>query len=171
MEDCEQLQAMNISEILRILPHRYPFLLVDRILDFDRGERIVGVKNVTINEPFFSGHFPSHPIMPGVLLIEALAQVSAVLAFKSSEGREGTLVYFMGIDQAKFRKPVVPGDQLKIEVKVIRKRTPYWKTKGWISVGSTIVCEAELMAMFASESKGMSSNSSSAATIADGVVS
>ncbi len=139
--------TVDIGEIMQLLPHRYPFLLVDRILEFEKGERMVGLKNVTINEPFFQGHFPGHPIMPGVLLIEAVAQVSAVLAFKSAEGNAGNLVYFMGIDKAKFRKPVVPGDQLRMEVTVLRKRTPYWKTKGRIYVESDLVCEAELMAM------------------------
>tara|TARA_B100000315_G_scaffold259079_1_gene313515 strand:- start:3821 stop:4333 length:513 start_codon:yes stop_codon:yes gene_type:complete len=157
MGDHQQSQSVDISEILRILPHRYPFLLVDRILNFELGERIVGVKNVTINEPFFPGHFPDRPIMPGVLLIEALAQVSAVLAYKSSDGREGNIVYFMGIDQAKFRKPVVPGDQLRLEVEVLRKRTPYWKTKGLVYVESKVVCEAELLAMFAGEKGTVSS--------------
>ena len=151
MGDHPQSQAVDINEILRILPHRYPFLLVDRILNIEKGKRIVGVKNVTMNEPFFQGHFPGHPIMPGVLLIEALAQVSAVLAFKSADGHEGNLVYFMGIDKAKFRKLVLPGDQLRMEVTVLRKRTLYWKTSGVIYVESNVVCEAELMAMFAAE--------------------
>ncbi len=170
MGDSQQSPLMDINEILRILPHRYPFLLVDRVIEFERGERIVGVKNVTMNEPFFQGHFPDHPIMPGVLLIEALAQVSAVLAFKSADGHEGDLVYFMGIDKAKFRKPVLPGDQLRMEVKVLRKRTPYWKTKGWIYVESNVVCEAELMAMFAGE-KGAVSSSPAAAASSDGAAS
>ena len=170
MGDSQQSPLIEINEILRILPHRYPFLLVDRVLEFERGERIVGVKNVTINEPFFQGHFPDHPIMPGVLLIEALAQVSAVLAFKSADGHDGSLVYFMGIDHAKFRKPVVPGDQLRMEVKVLRKRTPYWKTKGWIYVESTVVCEAELMAMFAGEKDTVSSSPTAAAN-SDGATS
>ncbi len=151
MSDMKQLQHINVEEILSILPHRYPFLLVDRILEHTPGEEIVGLKNVTMNEPFFQGHFPGHPIMPGVLLIEALAQMSAVLALKSSEMGKSNLVYFMGIDKAKFRKPVVPGDQLKMEAKVLQKRTPYWKTKGRIYVDSELVCEAELMAMFAGE--------------------
>lgn len=151
MSDMKQLQHINVEEILSILPHRYPFLLVDRILEHTPGEEIVGLKNVTMNEPFFQGHFPGHPIMPGVLLIEALAQMSAVLALKSSEMGKSNLVYFMGIDKAKFRKPVVPGDQLKMEAKVLQKRTPYWKTKGSIYVDSELVCEAELMAMFAGE--------------------
>jgi len=163
MEDDQQSQSIDIREILQILPHRYPFLLVDRVLELERGERIVAVKNVTINEPFFQGHFPGHPIMPGVLLIEALAQVSAVLALKSSDGREGNLVYFMGIEHAKFRKPVIPGDQLRMEVKVLQKRSSHWKTKGMIYVDAKLVCEAELMAMFAGE-KGVAS-SSSAATV------
>ena len=164
MRDHQQSHLVDINEILRILPHRYPFLLVDRILEYELGERIVGIKNVTINESFFPGHFPNHPIMPGVLLIEALAQVSAVLALKSSRERAGNLVYFMGIDRAKFRKPVVPGDQLRMEVKVLRKRTPYWKTKGWVYVDSDVVCEAELMAMFAGEQGTSSSRPVTAVT-------
>ena len=118
---------MDIQEISAILPHRYPFLLVDRILEIDPGKRIVGLKNVSVNEPFFQGHFPNHPIMPGVLIIESMAQVGGVLAYKSSKENEGKLVFFLGIDKAKFRRPVYPGDQLRIEVTVIRERPPYWK--------------------------------------------
>jgi 3-hydroxyacyl-[acyl-carrier-protein] dehydratase len=140
-------------DIQAILPHRYPFLLVDRIEELEPGKRIVGVKCVTINEPFFAGHFPGRPIMPGVLIIEAMAQVGGVLAYKSNPIREGaaTLVYFMGIDKAKFRKPVEPGDQLRLVVDVLRAKPPYWKMRGEAFVEKSLVCEAELMAMIADD--------------------
>ena len=141
---------MDIKEIQRILPHRYPFLLVDRIIEIDLGKRIVGIKNVSVNEPFFQGHFPGYPVMPGVLIIEAMAQVGGVLAFKSVEEKmdiSGKLVYFAGIDKAKFRKPVFPGDQIRFELKVIHVKEPYWKLKGLALVDGKKVCEAELMAL------------------------
>lgn len=142
---------MDIQEIAAILPHRYPFLLVDRVLSFDPGKKMVGLKNVTINEPFFQGHFPGHPIMPGVLIIESMAQIGGLLAYKSAKGREGQLVYFLGIDKAKFRKPVLPGDQLRIEVEVLRQRPPYWKLKGMAYVNDRLVSEAEFTAMLQKE--------------------
>ena len=138
---------IDIMEIMKVLPHRYPFLLIDRIQEMDQGKRAVGIKNVTINEPFFQGHFPGRPIMPGVLIIEAMAQVGCVLAFKSLDETKGKLVYFMGIEKAKFRKPVVPGDQLQIEIDVIQRRPPYWKLRGITFVDGQKVCEAQLMAM------------------------
>lgn len=141
---------MDIKEIQRILPHRYPFLLVDRIIEIDLGKRIVGIKNVSVNEPFFQGHFPGYPVMPGVLIIEAMAQVGGVLAFKSVEEKmdiSGKLVYFAGIDKAKFRKPVFPGDQIRFELEVIHVKEPYWKLKGLALVDGKKVCEAELMAL------------------------
>ena len=147
-------QIIDIAEIREILPHRYPFLLVDRILEIDPGKRIVGFKNVTINEPFFQGHFPKHPIMPGVLIIESMAQVGGVLAFKSTKGTEGQLVFFLGIDKAKFRKPVYPGDQLRIEVEVIQERPPFWKLKGMAYVDGKLAAEAELKAMLGQGNKG-----------------
>jgi 3-hydroxyacyl-[acyl-carrier-protein] dehydratase/UDP-3-O-[3-hydroxymyristoyl] N-acetylglucosamine deacetylase/3-hydroxyacyl-[acyl-carrier-protein] dehydratase len=145
---------IDTNEILEILPHRYPFLLVDRISDIVEGKKITGSKNVSINEPFFQGHFPGHPIMPGVLIIEAMAQVGIVLAHKSP-GRQETdkkgdkrLVYFTGIDKAKFRKPVFPGDQLRLELEVLQVRPPFWKLRGMAYVQDQLVCEAELTAMF-----------------------
>jgi beta-hydroxyacyl-ACP dehydratase FabZ len=139
---------MDVVEIASILPHRYPFLLVDRILEMEPGRKIVGIKNVSVNEPFFQGHFPDYPIMPGVLIIEAMAQVAGVLAFRSSPKESaGKLVYFIGIDRAKFRKPVTPGDQLRMEVEVIQERVPFWKMRGAASVEGKLVAEAVLSAM------------------------
>jgi len=139
--------CLDSTEIQAILPHRYPFLLVDRIEELEIGKRVIGIKNVTVNEPFFQGHFPGRPIMPGVLIIEAMAQVGGVLAFKSANQSAAKLVYFMGIDKAKFRRPVVPGDRLRFVVDVLRARHPYWKMRGEAYVEDSLVCEAELMAM------------------------
>ncbi|MDA8078907.1 MAG: 3-hydroxyacyl-ACP dehydratase FabZ [Nitrospiraceae bacterium] len=137
---------MSVTEIMNHLPHRYPFLLVDRIIDLQPGVSVTGIKNVTINEPFFQGHFPGQPIMPGVLTIEAMAQVAGVMAFCSGvEG--GGSVYFMSIENAKFRRPVVPGDQLRMEVKVIKQRGNVWKFSGTASVDGKAVSEAEFTAM------------------------
>ena len=140
----------NINEIMRNLPHRYPFLLVDKITEFAPGETITGIKNVTINEPFFQGHFPGHPIMPGVLIVEAMAQVGGIMAFQSEpEKTEGKVVYFMGIDKARFRKPVLPGDQIKLVLTVLKQRRNIWSFKGEAFVDDTLVAEAELMATIA----------------------
>lgn len=136
---------IDINEIQSILPHRYPFLLIDRILELDVGKSARGLKNVTINEPFFLGHFPGHPIMPGVLIIEAMAQVGGVLAFKSASVNN-KVVYFMGIDNARFRKPVIPGDSLELTVTVTKSRGSIWAFKGEARVANTLVAEAELMA-------------------------
>ncbi len=141
------MSVMDNVEIQSILPHRYPFLLVDRIRELDPDRRIVGIKNVTINEPFFQGHFPGRPVMPGVLILEALAQVGGVLAFKSLGSVGRPVVYLTGIDGAKFRKPVVPGDILRLEVDVLKKRAPFWKMQGRAFVESELVCEAEVTAM------------------------
>lgn len=140
----------DITEIQNILPHRYPFLLVDRILELEPNKRIVGIKNVTVNEPFFQGHFPGHPIMPGVLIIEAMAQVAGVLGYKSGppETLQNKVVYFMSIDKAKFRKPVLPGDQVRLELEILRSRSNIQAYKGVAKVDGTVVAEAELMAMF-----------------------
>jgi len=137
---------MDINEIMKYLPHRYPFLLVDRIVEIGKA-RIVGIKNVTINEPFFQGHFPGHPIMPGVLLIEAMAQVGGIFAFKSMNATPETkVVYFMGIDKARFRKPVLPGDQIRFELELLKKRGPVYSFKGNAFVDGKLVAEAELLA-------------------------
>jgi 3-hydroxyacyl-[acyl-carrier-protein] dehydratase len=137
--------AIEITEIMNILPHRYPFLLIDRILELDPGKSARGRKNVTINEPFFTGHFPGHPIMPGVLIIEAMAQVGGVLAFKSA-GVANKAVYFMGIDNARFRKPVVPGDTVEFVLTVTKCRGVIWVFKGEAFVDGQLAAEAELMA-------------------------
>ncbi len=136
---------MNNREIQNILPHRFPFLLVDRIIDIEPKTKAVGLKNVTINEPFFQGHFPDYPIMPGVLVVEAMAQVSGILAFHS--GAKGDAVYFMSIEKAKFRKPIVPGDQLRFEVNVLQQRNNVWKFAGQAFVDNKLVAEAEFTAM------------------------
>ena len=145
---CGFLQRMElrIAEIMRILPHRYPFLLVDRVLEVDPDKRIVALKNVTINEPFFSGHFPGAPVMPGVLTIESMAQTGAILGLlEKNADLSKTLVYFMGIDEAKFRRPIVPGDQMRIVVEVIRRKAIVWKMKGEVYVGSELAAEAILL--------------------------
>lgn len=136
---------MDVMEIREILPHRYPFLLVDRILEIDPGKRIVGLKNVTINEEFFQGHFPSQPVMPGVLIIEAMAQVGGVLMLGAIENRAEKLAYFMGIDDARFRKPVVPGDQLTFEVGVLKQKRTTCKLQGKAFVDGKLVAEAVIM--------------------------
>ena len=136
---------IDIKEIQSLLPHRYPFLLVDRVIELEPDVKIVGIKNVTINEPYFPGHFPGNPVMPGVLQIEAMAQVAGVLAFKS--GVSGKSVYFLTIEKARFRKPVVPGDQLRMEITVSHKRGSIWKFSGKCYVDESVVSEAEFSAM------------------------
>jgi 3-hydroxyacyl-[acyl-carrier-protein] dehydratase len=136
---------MDVKEIQSILPHRYPFLLVDRILEMEPGKRAVAIKNVTINEHFFLGHFPGNPIMPGVLIVEAMAQVAGIMAFLS--GIQGDTVYFMSIEKAKFRKPVVPGDQLRLDITTIQQRGNVWKFSGSATVDEKLVSEAEFTAM------------------------
>ncbi|WP_366945111.1 3-hydroxyacyl-ACP dehydratase FabZ [Zoogloea sp.] len=138
---------IDINEIKQYIPHRYPFLLVDRIVEMELGKRAVGLKNVTINEPFFPGHFPHNPVMPGVLIIESLAQAAAVLAFKT----EGTvpdkdaMVYFASVDNVRFKRPVVPGDQLMLEVEIVRTIRNIWKFKGVARVAGEVATEAEFM--------------------------
>ncbi len=140
---------LDIREIQEILPHRYPFLLIDRIVEMEPKQRIVAIKNVTINEPFFQGHFPGHPIMPGVLLLEAMAQAAGILAFRSSEDADvkNKVIYFMTIDKAKFRRPVVPGDQVRFEMELIKLRMNISSFKGRAIVEETVAAEAEMKAM------------------------
>ena len=145
------MSVMEQAEIQSILPHRYPFLLVDRVQELEPDRRIVGFKNVTINEPFFQGHFPGRPVMPGVLILEAMSQVGAILAFKSLGNVARPVVYLTGIDGAKFRKPVVPGDRLRFEIDVVKKRAPFWKMQGKAFVEDELVCEAEVTAMVTEE--------------------
>ena len=142
--------AMDVREIQAILPHRYPFLLVDRVVEVSP-DKIVCVKNVTMNEPFFQGHFPGHPVMPGVLIIEALAQAGGLLAYQTTKFDPAKQVmYFMAIDKAKFRRPVVPGDQLVLEVTPLRKGGAIWKLRGEAKVDGAVVAEGEFLASIAS---------------------
>jgi len=142
-------KSYDIQGILKLLPHRYPFILIDRVLELIPGDRIVALKNVTINEPFFQGHFPAVAVMPGVLIIEAMAQTGGVLYLDSQPPeKRGVLVYFMGMDKVKFRKPVVPGDQIIFEVKLIKERLKAIKMAGTAKVDDKVVAEAELMATF-----------------------
>lgn len=143
-----EVPFIDVNRIMEMIPHRYPILLVDRLLEFTPGEKAVGLKNVTINEPHFQGHFPKFPVMPGVLIVEAMAQTSAILVVQTlGKEAEGKLVYFMSIESAKFRKPVTPGDQLHIHVTKIQNRKTVWKFKGEAMVGDTLCAEAEFSAM------------------------
>jgi beta-hydroxyacyl-ACP dehydratase FabZ len=146
---------MNILEIMNLLPHRYPFLLVDRIIEMEAGKRIVGIKNVTINELFFQGHFPGQPIMPGVLILEAMAQVAGVLSMQMvpADQVKNKVIFFMTIDKAKFRKPVVPGDQIRFEMDVLRMRSNTMSFKGQAVVDGAVAAEAEMMAMIVDRDK------------------
>lgn len=140
---------LDINEIMKILPHRYPFLLVDKILEMEMGKSIVAIKNVTINEPFFQGHFPGHPVMPGVLIVETMAQVAGILAYSSDESVRNKVTYFVGIDNARFRKPVMPGDQLRFEVEATGCKRGIWIFNAKAFVEGKLVTEAELKATFA----------------------
>ena len=140
--------SMDIDAIRDILPHRYPFLLVDRILEMEP-ERVVGIKNVSVNEPFFIGHFPEYPVMPGVLIIEAMAQVAGVLVLSQIEDRKSKLVLLAGVDGAKFRKPVRPGDQLRIEMKLLKRKASIAKMSGTATVDGSVVAEAEMLCVLA----------------------
>lgn len=139
--------AMDIHEIMQYLPHRYPFLLIDRIIEMELGHRAVAIKNVSMNEAFFTGHFPIRPVMPGVLILEAMAQAAGVLAYKSTNTSpaEGVLYYFAGIDNARFRRVVEPGDQLRLEVKFISAKRNIWKLEGSAYVGDELACSADFM--------------------------
>jgi beta-hydroxyacyl-ACP dehydratase FabZ len=141
-------RALDIDAIREILPHRYPFLLVDRIEELE-AERVVGIKNVTVNEPFFAGHFPDYPVMPGVLIIEAMAQVAGVLVLSGIPDRKNKLVLLAGVDGAKFRKPVRPGDQLRMEMKILRSRASMAKVSGVATVDGAVVAEAEMLCVLA----------------------
>jgi 3-hydroxyacyl-[acyl-carrier-protein] dehydratase len=145
----EEGRTVDINEIQRTIPHRPPFLLIDRVLDLVPGERAIGIKNVTINEPFFQGHFPSRPVMPGVLIVEAMAQTATLICAKSLDVGEdhGLLVYFMGIDKARFRRPVTPGDRLELHVTRLRARSKVWSFSGEAKVDGATVAEAVFMAM------------------------
>ena len=148
MSSSVSTRVLDIDAIREILPHRYPFLLVDRIEELET-ERVVGIKNVTVNEPFFAGHFPDYPVMPGVLIIEAMAQVAGVLVLSGIPDRKSKLVLLAGVDGAKFRKPVRPGDQLRMEMKILRSRASMAKVSGVATVDGTIVAEAEMLCVLA----------------------
>ena len=139
--------TMDIHEILKYLPHRYPFLMIDRVISIDLGKSLSAIKNVTANEPYFAGHFPQKPVMPGVLILEALAQAATVLAYKSTETQpdQGGIYYFAGIDHARFRRIVEPGDQLRLEVTVIRWKRDIWKVQVEAYVKEELACSAELL--------------------------
>ena len=139
------MTALDINQILKALPHRYPFLLVDRVLEFEKERKIIGIKNVTYNEPFFAGHFPERPIMPGVMIIEAMAQLGGVLLLQDHELKDRGLVYLVGIDNAKFRKTVIPGDQLRLVVDVLRYKHTVCKMRGEAFVNEVLVAEAEFL--------------------------
>jgi len=147
------MPEVNIQGIMDLLPHRYPFLLVDRIVDLEPGKKVIGIKNVTINEQFFQGHFPALPIMPAVLVVEAIAQVGAYLALKSTEGRK-RIVYFTGMEHIKFRRPVVPGDQMRIEVDVIARRGDFWRLHGEARVNGDVAVKGNVTAMVSEGKQG-----------------
>ncbi len=143
----KQLNSMDIMDVLEYLPHRYPFLLVDKVIDFEPGKSLVAIKNVTYNEPQFTGHFPQNPILPGVLVIEALAQATGILAYKSTDKKPDgkSLYYLVGIDKARFKRPVNPGEQLLLTVEVIKQMRGVWKFKAVATVDDALVASAELM--------------------------
>ena len=138
--------SMNINEILDHLPHRYPFVLIDKVLCYEVGKKIEAVKNVTINEPFFPGHFPHYPVMPGILIVEAMAQAAAILSFKTINDKpnDNSVYYFAGVENARFKKPVIPGDQLHLNVSIERKIKGFWKYKGVALVDNKVAAEAEI---------------------------
>lgn len=139
--------TMDIHEVLEYLPHRYPFLLIDRVIDYKEGESLTAYKNITYNENYFTGHFPVRPVMPGVLILEALAQATGILSFKTNNTKpsDKSLYYFVGIDKARFKRPVEPGDQLFLEVKLLKRKGPMWKFEATARVDGNVVASAELM--------------------------
>lgn len=145
--EIQEINTMDIQEVMRLLPHRYPFLLIDRVIDFKKGEYLTAIKNVSFNEPYFQGHFPERPVMPGVLILEALAQATGLLAYnatgKAADGK--SLYYFVGIDNARFKQPVVPGDQLQLTVKLVRCVRAVWKCEAVATVDGNVVASADLM--------------------------
>lgn len=147
MSDSNEITMMDIHEVMQHLPHRYPFLLIDRVIDYKLGEHLHAIKNITVNEPCFTGHFPHRPVMPGVLILEALAQATGILAFKTMGElpSEDSLYYFVGIDNARFKKPVEPGDQVHLKVVVERRKRDMWKFKAEALVDDQVVCSADLM--------------------------
>jgi len=150
----EATQVMDVTAISNLLPHRYPFLLVDRVTELELNKKLVGFKNCTANEDFFNGHFPGHPVMPGVLILEALAQACAILAFKSTGyDPKDYVIYLMGIDGARFRRPVVPGDRLVLTAEVIKAKSVVWKQRGTATVDGQLVAEAEFLATIARRSE------------------
>jgi 3-hydroxyacyl-[acyl-carrier-protein] dehydratase len=159
--------TLDINDILRILPHRYPFLLIDRVIDLTRKERIVAIKNVSVNEPYFAGHFPELPIMPGVLIVEAIAQAGGALLLTEVEDRKDKLMVFTGIERARFRRPVVPGDQLRIEVEVKAWRMTAVRMKGTVFVGDKRVAEATVSCQLVAASRAERSSSSTDSQEAD----
>jgi beta-hydroxyacyl-ACP dehydratase FabZ len=144
---------LTINEIMKILPHRYPMLLVDRIVEIDAGKRIVGIKNVSANEQFFQGHFPGAPVMPGVLIVEAMAQCAAVLILRDIPNREEKLFLFGGVDKARFRKPVIPGDQVRLECEILQRRSNSVKIHGTATVAGELVAEAEMLSVMVERPK------------------
>jgi 3-hydroxyacyl-[acyl-carrier-protein] dehydratase len=160
-----QMKSVDINEILKFLPHRYPFLLIDRVLELEPDKRILALKNVTVNEPHFTGHFPHLPVMPGVLVLEAMAQAAGILSFATMGRRsdDNSVFYFAGIDEARFKRPVVPGDQLKLEVSITRKSRMLWKFKGVGTVDGEVVAEAQLMCALREIQRGAASERSAAA--------
>ena len=142
-----EMNGLDINEVMKHLPHRYPFLLVDRVLDYKPDDYLIAIKNITVNEPCFTGHFPHRPVMPGVLILEALAQATGILAFKTLKElpNETSLYYFVGIDKARFKKPVEPGDHVELKVKLIKRKRTMWKFEAEALVDGKVVCSADLM--------------------------
>ena len=147
------MQSIEINKILELLPHRYPFVLVDRIIDYKPFEYLTAIKNVTCNEPFFTGHFPENPIMPGVLMLEALAQASGLLCSLSEPPKEGSIYFFAGISNAKFRRIVTPGDQLRLEIKFLNSKHNFWRVQAEAFVGENLACSSELLSAVKEEEK------------------